>query len=339
MACVGQLTISAALSAIVESMRSPVLFVVFNRPDLTRQSFEAIRRAAPPRLYVAADGPRDGRTQEAAHTREVRAIATAVDWPCDVRTLFRDGNLGCKLGVVGAIDWFFEHEEEGIILEDDCVPSSSFFEWCDTMLERYRDDDRIASISGSSFIGEAPPLAESYFISRYADIWGWATWRRSWRHYDITMSRWLKWRASGALERLSDGNPVFVRAWRKLFDEVANGRIDTWDYQWQFACWERGALGIMPRINQIENLGFGGNATHTNHAAPAYLKPAYELPMPLKHPALLERRADLDAIVDQRRYYFNRRHEVKARLRALPIVGPVLGTLAQARNRLAGRTG
>ncbi len=336
MVYVARLTTSAASLLIVKPMRSPVLFVIFNRPDLTRRSFEAIRRAAPPRLYVAADGPRDGRAQEAERTREVRAIATAVDWPCEVFTLFRDRNLGCKLGVAGAIDWFFEHEEEGIILEDDCVPSPSFFEWCDAMLERYRDDERIASVSGSSFIGPDAPLAESYFVSRYADIWGWATWRRSWRHYDIAMSRWPEWRASGGLEQLSDGNPVFVRTWRALFDDVAEGRIDTWDYQWQFACWQRGALGLMPSVNQIENLGFGGNATHTHHAAPAYLDFAHDLPMPLRHPVPAKRRADLDAIIDQRRYYLNRRHEAKTRLRALPIIGPALGALALARKRLAG---
>src|ERR1700690_1974577 len=156
-------------------MQSPVLFLVFNRPDTTRRVFEAIRSAQPPRLYVAADGPRGARAGEAERCAEVRRIATAVNWPCEVKTLFRDCNLGCKMGVSSGITWFFEHEPEGIILEDDVLPVPTFFDFCDELLARFRNDDRVAMISGSNLIAGHFDPAESYFFSRCAQIWGWAS--------------------------------------------------------------------------------------------------------------------------------------------------------------------
>ena len=129
-------------------MKSAVLFVVFNRPDTTARVFETIRTAKPPRLYVAADGPRAGRAGEAVLCAKVRQLAMKVDWPCKLYTLFQDTNLGCKIGVSSAINWFFEHEEEGIVLEDDILAQPSFFEYCDEMLDRYRDDTKVSMISG-----------------------------------------------------------------------------------------------------------------------------------------------------------------------------------------------
>ncbi len=170
-------------------MRSPVLFLVFNRPDSTRKVFDAIRSARPPKLYITADGPRPDRPAEAKLCSEVRAIASAVDWPCEVKTLFRESNLGCKAGVSSGITWFFSHEDEGIILEDDVLPVPTFFNFCDEMLERYRDDARVSMISGCNLISNHFSPKQSYFFSRYNLIWGWATWRRAWQHYDVAMTQ------------------------------------------------------------------------------------------------------------------------------------------------------
>ena len=160
-------------------MKKAVLFLVFNRPRYTRQVFECIRNAKPERLYVAADGPRSDRAEEESLCEEVRSIATNVDWPCNLKVLFQDTNLGCRLGVSNGINWFFEHEEEGIIIQDDILPSPGFFVFCETMLELYRNDERIMMITGTNY----HPVAgdKDFFFSQYFSIWGWATWRRAWK--------------------------------------------------------------------------------------------------------------------------------------------------------------
>lgn len=186
-------------------MRSAVLFLVFNRPDTTRKVFEAIRAAKPQRLYVAADGPRMGSACEAGCCAEVRRIVTDVDWLCDVKFLFREQNLGCKMGPYSGISWFFEHEEEGIIIEDDILPLPSFFPYCDELLERYRDDERVGLISGSNIIYKHYRIQDSYFFSQYSLIWGWASWRRAWQTYDIHMHQWPSLKAGSWLKKLRMG--------------------------------------------------------------------------------------------------------------------------------------
>ena len=158
---------------------TPVLFLIFNRPDTTKQVFSAIQKARPPRLYVAGDGPRPEQSNEAEICEIVRSIATNVDWDCEVKTLFRDHNFGCRLAVSQAISWFFENEPEGIILEDDCLPSQSFFWFCQELLEDFRNDKQVGAICGfySNELDYKP--SASYFFSRYMRVWGWAGWRRT----------------------------------------------------------------------------------------------------------------------------------------------------------------
>lgn len=267
-------------------MDTAVLFLVFNRPDTTEQVFEAIRQARPPRLYVAADGPRASRPGEAERCAEVRRIATAVDWPCEVHQLFRDSNRGCKLGVSEGITWFFEHEAEGIVLEDDILPQPSFFPYCEALLARYRDDPRVAMISGCNFIADRYPAATSYFFSIHNHIWGWASWRRAWQRYDADIAAWPAWNTAGELQRWLGGNRCATAYWRSLFDRMHRREIDTWDYQWTFACWQMQGLTVLPAHNLTLNLGFGPDATHTVKAPPAYVRRNWprELEWPLRHP-------------------------------------------------------
>jgi len=280
-------------------MNSPVLFLVFNRPSTTKQVFEAIRAARPPRLYVAADGPRAGRSGEAQLCDQVRAIATAVDWPCEVKTLFRDSNLGCKMGVSTGIDWFFENEPEGIILEDDVLPLPSFFPYCDELLERYRHDDSVWMVSGSNLIPGQIPLEESYFFSQNALIWGWASWRRAWQHYDVRMQAWPKLKQEGWLKSVFPGQPLLISHWTYLFDELYAGKRDTWDYQCAYTCWLTNSVTITPAQNLTENLGFGEAATHTSSQKPDFLLEAIpaDLSFPLIHPTSLAPNAKADLMV------------------------------------------
>jgi hypothetical protein len=260
--------------------------MVFNRPEPTQKVFEAIRAARPPRLYVAADGARADRPGERALCEKTRAVATDVDWPCEVRTLFQEHNKGCKHGCAEAISWFFENEEEGIVFEDDDVPVPSFFALCDELLERYRHDTRVGQIGGLNPAAAHFMAKKSYVFTVYPFIWGWAGWRRAWKTYDLEMKDWPAWRDRGGLASLSAGNKRFERYWTSILDLTHAGEINTYDYQWIFACWANGMVSIVPAVNQIDNIGFGADATHTVGPAPVYVRtnPAAPLPLPLTHP-------------------------------------------------------
>jgi|SRR3989344_844578 len=243
-------------------LKTAVLFLVFNRPDTTKQVFEAIRKAKPPRFYVTADGPREHKEGEVEKIQAVRDYVMGnIDWDCKVKTLFRDKNLGCKYAVSSAITWFFENEEMGIILEDDCLPSQSFFWFCEELLDRYKDDMRVWQINGFNPL-ENVDIGEDYYFSKFGPIWGWASWRRAWKHYDVEMKTWPEVRRKKLYTAFCDSKREKV--WRvQLFDDVYNDKIDTWDYQWSFTKLINNGLSIMPKANMVQNIGFGKDATHT----------------------------------------------------------------------------
>jgi len=246
-------------------LQTPVLFLVFNRLDTTKQVFEAIRQAKPPRFYIASDGARENREGESEKVQTVRDyIISNIDWDCEVKTLFREKNLGCRIAVSSAIDWFFNNEEEGIILEDDCVPHCDFFPYCQDMLSYYRHDTRIMSICGSNFQDGHIRGDGSYYFSIHGDSWGWATWRRAWKFYDNAEKNWINFRDSGAI------NDVFFIPdekvyWREILDRLFVERAsNSWAYQWWLACWMNNGLSIWPNTNLITNIGCGiPEATHT----------------------------------------------------------------------------
>lgn len=246
------------------NLSSAVLFLVFNRPHTTQRVFEAISQARPPRLYVAADGPRENREGEAEKVAQVREIATQVDWQCEVKTLFREKNLGCKMAVSSAITWFFEHEEQGIILEDDCLPHPDFFRFCEELLNYYADDERVWVITGNNF-QDGQIRGDgfySYYFSKYNHCWGWASWRRAWEKYQVDMPFWPDWKKSLDWEEKTP-DPVERKYWKRIFDQVYQGKINTWDCQWTATVWYHGGLTAIPNVNLVSNIGFGADATHT----------------------------------------------------------------------------
>ena len=279
---------------------SPVLFLIFNRPQNTSQVFEAMKKAKPAKLFVAADGPRAGCAGEDQQCAMARRIATAVDWPCKVKTLFRKENLGCRRAVSTAIDWFFEHVEDGIILEDDCVPDPSFFRYTQELLDYYRDDNRVMVISGDHFHGDAHQPPYSYFFSRYNHCWGWASWRRAWRLYDRDMSKWPGLRESDWLLCIGNGNRLFQRYWTEIFDLAHADKIDSWAYRWTFSCWVQNGLTILPARNLVTNIGFGVGATHTKgrNDMQSNLK-LEQLDFPLCHPSDMVRDVAADLWTDR----------------------------------------
>lgn len=277
--------------------QTPVLFLVYRRPELTAQVFAAIRAARPARLLVAADGAHPARPEEAAKCRAVRdLILNGIDWPCEVATRFSDRHQGCKQGVVAAIDWGFQNHERLIILEDDCLPDPTFFPFCDELLERYANDPKIMQITGSNLIGYRPGEGSSYYASRFGMIWGWATWRRAWKLYDANMTRWPEVRRSGAWKTLCRFPNEYARCC-KIYDDVRSGRVDTWDCQWGFARQLHGGISIVPEFHLVANIGFGNDATHTLSANdPRAHLATQPLAFPLRHPSHLDVHHSADLI-------------------------------------------
>lgn len=257
-------------------LNTAVLFLVFNRAETTKEVFKAIRKAKPPRLYVAADGPRDGKEEEVKRVDEVRKIATNVDWDCETYTLFREENLGCKRAVSGAIDWFFEYEEMGIILEDDCLPSLSFFNFCEDLLEKYKYDNRIFIVSGYNKQNKWNPEKYDYFFSNLGGIWGWASWRRAWRYYDSDMTDLNEFIEEGYLNQLFDRKTAEIRG-----KNLLNAPTSSWAYPWGFARHLNSGLACVPSKSLITNIGFGEQATHTTRKIDDIN--LHELSLPIKN--------------------------------------------------------
>jgi hypothetical protein len=236
--------------------QTPILFLIFNRPDTTKRVFESFRIMKPTKLYIAADGARKDKIGEDLLCQETRNIVNQIDWDCEIKTLFRAENLGCKIAVSSAIDWFFENEEQGIILEDDCLPNSSFYKFCDELLNYYKNDNRVMHISGNNFQDGITRGDGSYYFSKYNHIWGWATWRRAWKTYDVNMKQ-----LNNALNQKVFDNTLSnkeLRFWLNYFKEIQEGKKNTWDYQTMLNQWFQNGLTIIPNQNLVTNIGFGG---------------------------------------------------------------------------------
>ena len=240
----------------------PILFCVFNRPELTRSVFEVIARQKPKHLLVACDGPRRDRPDDNALVKQTRAIFDSIDWDCEVQFNFSDTNKGCRQQMADAISWGFEQHERLIILEDDCQPNDSFFSFCHQMLIRYRESPEVMMISGNNY-PQAGEFQHDYRFSKYPLIWGWATWRRAWQRYDLEMKLWDKLEVRDYVLNNFTENPEERAFWQNIFENQCAGKIDTWDYSWTFACWAHNGLSILPRVNLVSNIGFGEQATHT----------------------------------------------------------------------------
>lgn len=247
----------------IETLDAAVLLLIFNRPDTTDKVFQAIKIARPKRLYVSADGPRVSKIGEQELCEKARQIINQVDWDCEVKTLFRDINLGCKLAVSEGITWFFKHEEMGIILEDDCLPSQSFFLFCDKLLNRYKNDFRIWHIAGTSTLSSDILLNnDSFYFSNFNHIWGWASWANRWEMYDRDICLFNEFIKMNYIENITK-NTLLQKFWISNFKSVFNKKFDTWDYQWYFTTWINRGISIIPTVNLVSNIGFSEDATHT----------------------------------------------------------------------------
>jgi len=238
----------------------PILMLVFNRPDETQRVFDAVKKVKPGRLYVAADGARAHKSTDQLLTSQTRDIFNQIDWPCELKTLYRNNNLGCGPAVNEAITWFFEHEEMGIILEDDCLPSFDFFRFCKTMLNHYKDDEWVMQVCGSNFQRGITRGEASYYFSMHSFIWGWATWRRAWQHYNFNLDH-IQSDKELNLDYYTSHKGL-KRYWQQIFMFSKKHVFNTWDYQWGLTILKQKGLSLVPNVNLVTNIGNTDNSTH-----------------------------------------------------------------------------
>ncbi len=281
----------------MKEFEKPILFIVFNRLHTTKRVFEQIRKVKPLKLYIASDGPRD--ESEKAKVLQVREfILKNIDWDCEVNTKFRDKNLGVGFGPNDAIDWFFAHEEEGIILKDDCLPSISFFYFCQELLDMYRDNKKIGVIQGFNPFPQKD-YPDSYFFSKYDLKWGWATWKDRWQYQDMYTTDWPQMKKTNFLKKISPDNRFVKLYWEAIFDQIHRNPYLAWDTQFTYQMLKRGLLTIVPKKNIVLNIGYGEEASSTKWGIPEHIKSLklWELDFPLIHPKEIKINEPYDRLV------------------------------------------
>lgn len=279
-------------------MKTPVVFIIFNRSDTTQKVFEAIRQAKPPLLLVIADGPRQDKVGEDEKCAATRAIIDKVDWDCKVLTNYSEVNLGCEQRVASGLNWVFDTVEEAIILEDDCLPHPTFFRFCEELLDYYRNDQRIMVITGQNVQFGRKRTDYSYYFSRYNHCWGWATWKRAWRYYDSQMQLWSEFRDNRILtDILVDTHAANV--WNHTFQLCYEEKLKSWAFKWTFACWVQGGLSIISHVNLISNIGHGSEATNTTEKISPYSNmPVEAIDFPIQHPPFIVRNLQADRFTE-----------------------------------------
>lgn len=251
---------------VVQQFNTPILLVIFNRPATTQKVFDVIRELKPKHLFVAADGPHHGNMEDIEKCRASRAIFKQIDWPCELQIRFHEENLGCGRSPADAITWFFENVEQGIVLEDDIIAHPSFFSFCEELLLRFKDDERVAMISGINFLSPWKSKQSSYIFSYLGATPGWASWRRVWQNYDYHLRSWNNASMQKKISRVLAQRAVFA-CYSKEFDSLAkNPRDDVWDYQWFYTRLAIAGCSVVPTVNLVTNIGFGPDATHTTNS-------------------------------------------------------------------------
>lgn len=284
-------------------LNTPVLLIIYCRLDTTKEVFEKIREARPRKLYIASDGPKEGATEDMKRRiMETRDwVVSNVDWDCEVFTDFAEKNMGCRLRPSSAISWVFEHEETAIILEDDIVPDISFFRYCQEMLLKYQNDDRIMTISGYKAVDDFE-ITTDYFFSFFSPIWGWATWKRAWEKYDVNVPFWPEVKKKKLLKQYF--RYATVKCMERDFDSVYSNRIDSWAYQWLLTRIAYNGLGIVPKHNLIRNIGFESElATHTSGEKMCF--PVHHMIFPIKEVIDVKRNEEYDLAYEISHFKYN----------------------------------
>ena len=283
-----------------DMLKTPVCLIIFKRPETTKKVFEALRQVKPTQLLVVADGPRPDKPGELEKCQATRQIIETVDWKCQVFKNYADTNMGLKHRVASGLDWVFNTVEEAIILEDDCLPDPTFFQFCEELLDYYYHQPKVMVITGTNFLLGNQPNEDSYYFSRYIDCWGWATWRRAWQYFDFEMKQWPELRDNNWLSKLLK-EPQVTKQWTRTFQATFDGRINSWAFRWKFACWLQDGLTIVPEKNLVSNIGFNSeDSTNTVNVDTLLANtPVEEITFPLKHPEIIDRNPKVDEFIQK----------------------------------------
>ncbi len=295
----------------------PIALVIFNRPESVRRSFARIRAAQPSKLFVISDAARPDCEGEEELVAQSREIAQQVDWPCQVRKIYATENLGCDRRIASGITEAFDEVDRLIVIEDDCVADSSFFGYCQELLQKYQHDQRVMAVSGNNFQQGIRRTESSYYFSKYPHCWGWATWRRAWQHFDLQMTGWPQFRDQGHLASVCSSKAE-VEYWIKMLDRVYNGQVKSWAYPWTLACWMQHGLTALPEVNLVSNIGFGITATHTNDRQQETADLQVESLGEIVHPQWVFRHVEADAYTDETVFRPNRRRLISRVSRTFP---------------------
>lgn len=292
-------------------LNTPVVLIVFNRPNTTLRVFEKIRQIQPKELFIIADGPRSGNESDLTKCSQVLDIVNNVDWDCKILTKIAKSNLGCGINVSSGISWVFEQVDKAIILEDDCVPDLSFFPFCEELLIKYNDHTNIMNICGSNiYYPSTRKNSNSYYFSGYFSTYGWATWKRAWNKFDFSPTTEF---TCETIKNFFGKNNIASEYWLYIFHNLRkNIRKSIWDCQWTLSCWSCSGISIKPYVNLVENIGFGADATHTK--GDSYVKdvPALSLELPLKHPNKIIIDDDSDRYFEKAAYGYDKNNFKKS---------------------------
>ncbi|MEM6252990.1 MAG: glycosyltransferase family 2 protein [Cyanobacteria bacterium P01_D01_bin.156] len=270
-------------------LETPTVFFIYKRLELAEVVFREIAAVQPKQLFIIADGPKTIDEKNDCQQTRQRTL-DLITWKCDLKINFSETNLGCRRRISSGLNWVFSHVNEAIILEDDCLPNASFFNFCQTLLEYYRSDTRIWMISGDNFQRGRQRGNGSYYFSYYPHCWGWATWKRAWQNYDDDLHTWSDFKDLECLKSIFQ-NPTELKYWENIFDNLEkNGQPDSWAYRWAYSCWKNNAMTILPKTNLVSNIGFGKNSTHTHNSSnPVANLATKSILLPLKHPSFIIR--------------------------------------------------
>lgn len=284
-------------------INTPILLVIFNRPDKVKQLIDSLRKVKPTIVYVSADGPRKNVITDAARCANARTTINQIDWPCKVVTNFHEANTGSDFGPEKALNWFFDNVEEGIILEDDCIAHPDFFRFAQDMLSRYRNNEQIMLISGNNFQNGIIRGDGSYYFSKYPNTWGWASWKRAWKNYDTNTAGYDDFLKSGKINTICQSSAE-KKFWLKFFNQIHTHKLEHWDIKWSFAVWNNDGIVIIPNVNLVKNIGFGLDATHTlNENEKTMVVNAVELGE-IIHPKVIQVDREADAYIFHHLYKF-----------------------------------
>lgn len=288
-----------------------VALIIFNRPRQTEKIIKIIKKAKPKNFFLIADGPRENNTDDLNKCKQsLNIVKSNIDWDCNLNENISKKNLGCKLRVSSGLDWVFQHTDRCIILEDDTLPNLSFFIFCEELLNLYKNNNNVGIISGNNFLFNKIKIEDSYYFSKYVHIWGWATWRRVWLKYNVNADSWPYFKRSNQLNKILKNKNEIIK-WNKNFQDVYDGKIDTWDYQLTLMCWKEKLLSIMPNKNLVSNIGFGSDATHTKSKNFLSNLENFRLNFPLKHPSKIEMNVKADEF---KSFLFNKKIGIREKI-------------------------